>query len=296
MDQHRSLKRDHQELIEKFNKLQISSEAELNIERGEHKKTILELTKCNKQNRELKQDLQQLQSKLILKDKEVEDLRVRLDAKNSLDHRLKERDLNLYSKNFGKTPTSTYDNKVVAVLRTYEEQKDKLIDENRTLKQELDSYSRKLRESSAEKTTLKREYSQVGEKITKEIINRVTELENENSVFVRDNEALREHIERLNAELDGYKQESGSIRRKYDDLRQRFNMLESSTPNKNHAIEFPGGGELIKLPKSMSTSKKASIIDLKKPEDEFASLKAHGDLNEQSMLDMKKILNEVIFF
>ena len=150
--------------------MKIAGEAELNIEREQHKKTLMEVVKFNREKKELKHEIEQLQTKLILKERDVDDLKLRLDAKNTLEQRTNDRDFNLYQKNFGKQPNSAYDNKVVSLLKINENQKEILQQENQSLKLELETLIQKIRHLESESGTVKKDSYYDNERIQKEFI------------------------------------------------------------------------------------------------------------------------------
>jgi len=296
IEQHRALKKENHELKETIEKIKISKDSELNIEKEQHRKTLLEVAKVNRENKTLKGEIDSLKTKLLLKDKEIDDLKTRLEKKETLDNKLKERDLNIFQKNFGKNAVENgYDNKVLSVVKVYENQKTKLEEENKTLRTELENLRGRVKEQESEKVTLKRDYSQVSEKVTKDFLNKVTELENENANLDKENETLRSYIEKLNNEVNTLKEESREIRKKYDDLRLRYSALEGVTPDKNTSrpeLE----SDTVRFNKSGSNSKRhfqESKMTTPLMEENFSSFKPFAELHELNLVECRRILNEV---
>lgn len=265
----------------------------------------MDLAKMRRENKDLKHEIETLKTKVTLKDREMEDLQTRLDKKEAMDNRLKERDLNVFHKSFGKNPTDAYDNKVLSVVKVYESQKVKLEEENRGLRAELEELREKYKGQETEKTTLKREYSQVNEKFTKDYLNKVTELETDNQNLQKDNEQLRSYIEKLTNDIKAMRDENLEVIKKYHDLRMRYNASnpDGVTPNKSDSKsnynDHTPPSDTVRFNNTASGNKKhfhdtKSTTSPPVAEENFASFKPYAELHELNLVECRRILSEIL--
>ena len=288
---------------------------------------MLELAKTKHENRELQKNLKHLENKLQLKDKEIDDFKSRLQMKSAQDHRLHGRDINLFQKFLGRAPagSNSSDTKVMSLIRVSQEQKEQLEEENRNLNRELERLQHKLSreedeagllkkellqleeenqnlhkeieklQNDDEATLLKKEFAQTFDRLTKEFNNRISILENENNDLATDNRALRERLEKQ----DSYKEQNSDLKKKYDDLKNRYYAIDVSTPNKSDAKapttdqSTPQSNHMKGTTKSFTTSKKGNDPKADDRENKFNTTDHQFNGSESNKDESKKLLNEV---
>ena len=268
------------------------------MEKKQHEKTVLELAKSKHENRELIKQVQHLENRLQLKEKEVDDLKSRLEMKITFDQKHSNRDAALFQNFIGKSPThsNAYDVKVMSFIKVYQDQKEQLEEENRNLKKEVDKLRNDLIKSEEEGEKLQKGFDQTFDQRTKETSNRIDVIEDENQDLIKDNQLLREKFEKLEVERNSLKEEVSEIRRRYDELRNRYYAIDVGTPNKSEQPRFGANltpqANTMKSTKSFTTSKKPGL----KTEDKFYSAKQPTGDFELSSVECKQIISEVIIF
>lgn len=153
------LSKKNSELHEKYDKLCISSQAEINIEKEQHKKTLVELASLSKDFKNILQENNDLKSILQMRTAQIEDLNNQLEMKTVLEQKLQERDINKLHKNVSHPDLmKEQDVKMLALMKTYEKQKEKIENENRLLKKEI-STLRSSHTESSQRSNIHHNYS-----------------------------------------------------------------------------------------------------------------------------------------
>ena len=293
---------------------------------------MLELAKTKHENRELQKNLKHLENKLQLKDKEIDDFKSRLQMKSAQDHKLHDRDITLFQKFLGRAPagSNSSDTKVMSLIRVSQEQKEQLEEENQNLNRELERLQNRLSreedetgllkkelmqieeenqdlhkeveklqnqlaEGEDEAVLLKKEFAQTFDRLTKEFNNRISILENENNDLATDNRALRERLEKQ----DSYKEQNSDLKRKYDDLKNRYYAIDIGTPNKSDAKattadqSTPQSNPMKGTTKSFTTSKKGSDPKANDRENKFNATGSQFNGSKSNRDESNKLLNEV---
>jgi len=288
---------ERDELEVQLEKNRIASETEINLEKKQHEKAVLELAKVKYENRELTKQVQNLQNKLEIKEKEVEDLKSRLEMKNVLDPKYSQRDASLFQNFIGKSPThsSAYDVKVMSFIKVYQDQKEQLEEENQNLKKEVEKLRNDLVKSESEGANLQKGFDQTFDQRTKETSNRIDILENENESLVKDNQLLRERLEKLEAEKNSSKEENSDLKRRYEELRNRYYAIEVGTPNKSEprfGVNLTPQANTTRGPKSFTTSKKPDLKTTDREGKFYMTKQQTGDF-ELNTAETKKLISEV---
>lgn len=271
------------------------------MEKKHHEKTILELAKVKHQNRELKKDIERLESKLQLKEKELDDMKSRFEMKNAIESKHHDRDVALFQRFIGKAPigTNAYDAKVMSMIKLYQDQKEELEIENGELKNEIDRLQNITGRVEDENVSLKKEFGQTYDKLSKEVMNRVAFVENENNRLAKDNQALKERLEKFDHERNSLRDENFDLKRKYEDLREKLYALDLGTPNKPET-KSPGAStpqaNPLRSTKSFTTSKKSQDTKTSEREDKFSRTKSQFDLTDLSSNECHQLIAEVSLF
>ena len=233
----------------KLEKQRINAESELNIEKKHHEKTILELNKTKHENRELKKDIQNLESKLQRKEQETDDLKARLESRAAMNR-------------------------------------------------EMNELQQQLRDREEEIISLKKDYGQTYEQLSKEVMNRIALLENENKSLTKDNQALREGFERLESERNILKVETLELTKKIGELKsKRHAAVDLSTPIK-YELKQQGNNSSpqlnpLKVAKSLTTSKKMPEDKYGEREERLSMPRESANLSYMGASESRRIIAEV---
>lgn len=242
------MQKANQDLSIKLEKQRINAESELNIEKKHHEKTILELNKTKGENRELKKDIQNLESKLQRKDQEINDLKARLESRAAMNR-------------------------------------------------EMTELQEQLRDREEDIISLKKDYGQTYEQLSKEVINRVSLLENENKSLTKDNQALREGFERLESERNILKVETLELTKKIGGLKSKRHAMDLSTPNKFEKQQQGNNGSpqtnTLKATKSLTTSKKMPEDKYNERDERLSMPRESADLSYMGASESRRIIAEV---
>lgn len=249
IEQHKTLQKANQELTVKLEKQRINAESELNLEKKHHEKTILELNKTKHENRELKKDIQNLESKLQRKEQDIDDLKARLESRAAMNR-------------------------------------------------EMTELQQQLRDREEEIISLKKDYGQTYEQLSKEVMNRVALLENENKSLTKDNQALREGFERLESERNILKVETLELTKKIGELKSKRYPVDLSTPNKFELKQqgnnsSPQQANTMKITESLTTSKKMPKDKYNERDERLSMPRESADLAYFGSNESKRIIAEV---
>jgi len=195
-------------------------EIELNLLKEQHRRTLGDLAKANSQNKELKLEVLQLTSKLKLKDQEIDDLKAQQpDVKTSTGRKLQERDMNLPRPMPVKSSFSekTIDGKTMRSMLNNENCPEKLTVQNKALKKEIEKLAEKLRKYEEERI-----------KESTEKYQKAKVAESHNNSLLKENQTLKDQVEKLNVEASQLKKDNTVIKRTYEDLKSRYESLETT--------------------------------------------------------------------
>ena len=272
------------------------SETEINIEKKHHEKTILELSKVKQENRELIRQKQHLENRLGAKDQEIDEFKSHLEPRNLPDSKNPQnRDLSLFQTFLGKAPSTgnPYDARVLSLIKVYQDQKEQWEEESRNMKRDLDKLRTNLNKSDEEDYHKKQpEFGTGHEKISKELTNKVAILENENISLAKDNQGLRERIEKLSYDRSNLERENADLKRKYEDLKNRYYAIDLGTPNKSDTRFTPNStpqSNTLRTTKSFTTSKKPEM----KTTNQFYNPRSPNERSDISSSESKKVVIEV---
>lgn len=186
----------------------------------QHRRTLGDLAKANSQNKELKLEVLQLTSKLKLKDQEIDDLKAQQpDVKTSTGRKLQERDMNLPRPMPVKSSFSekTIDGKTMRSMLNNENCPEKLTVQNKALKKEIEKLAEKLRKYEEERI-----------KESTEKYQKAKVAESHNNSLLKENQTLKDQVEKLNVEASQLKKDNTVIKRTYEDLKSRYESLETT--------------------------------------------------------------------
>lgn len=280
--------------MDKLNKVKVSSAAEVNIEKEQHKKALLELTKLNREIKDLKSRNRQLESTLQIKDNEIHDLKTRLEMKGSIENKHTEKDLITFQKYVGRSPmeTSAQDSKIVSIIRVFEGQKERLEDENRKLSRELDDLKDKLAQYDQEKNVIRREMTGAHEAKSRDYLLKLEHLENENDSIVKENVSLRANLEKMQSETSRLREEGYEIKRKYDNLRSRLDddtQVHSSRPLESKELVDTRQSEV----NTMSSQQLGASTAKMEGQENFYSFKPFAEVTDLTLFECRKLISEV---
>lgn len=301
VEKYKILTKENQDLIDKLNKLKVSSTAEINIEKEQHKKTVLELAKVHRENKDLKAKVKQLEGLLQAREHQNQDLKSRVEAKGLLETKYHEKDMILFQKYMGRNPqeTSTQDAKIQSIIRVFETQKERQEDDIKQLHRELQEANEKLKKQEQERVILRKEFGQAHEQISKEFMGKLEAFENENDQLIKENAELKNTLEKLSIENMNLKDEVHDIKRKYDDLRSRSD--DTSQPLSYRAFERRSSSDW-RPPKSENMANNDDKIfagfrqtaqSHRETEENFHSFKPYADLTDLTLFECRKIISEV---
>lgn len=271
---------------------------------------MLENSVLARGNKDFRTEVQNLESKIKSKDKEIKDLQTRHEMKGAIDHKHNERDNNLFKSIFGRgaVATNSYDAKILSIIRTLENKTQHVESENRELRRTLEDYKNKESDSEHLHQSLKRERETMGDKFSAELRERVSELADENSALLRDKESLRNRLDDLLKEMDVLKSENFELKQVYEDLRREYRR---ATCEEGTASPEKSGNRLTKSHNSNSNSKSnehgeqrslrqgdnairaPNLPPSNSDENHLYSFRPFCDLSELTIIECRKIISEV---
>ena len=301
VEKYKILAKENQDLVDKFNKLKVSSTAEINIEKEQHKKTVLELAKVHRENKDLKTKVKHLEALLQAKEHDNQDLKSRLEAKGLLESKYHEKDTILFQKYMGRNPheTSTQDAKIQSIIKIFETQKERQEEDIKKLHRELQEANEKLKKQEQERIILRKDFVQGHEQMSKDFMGKFEAFENENDNLMKENAELRNSLEKLSTENMNLKDEVHEIKRKYDDLRSRSD--DASQPLSYRAFERKSSADW-KPPRSDTMTNnddktfsgfRQTATSHRETEENFHSFKPYADLTDLTLFECRKIISEV---
>jgi len=304
IEKYKILQRENQELGDKLNKLKVSSTTEINIEKEQHKKTVLELAKVHRENKDFKSKVKQLEGLLQAKEHEIQDLKSRVEMKGKLESKYHEKDMVLFQKYMGRNPqeTSTQDAKIQSIIKIFETQKERQEDEIKQLHRELQEATEKLKKHEQERILLRKEFGQAHEQISKEFLGKLERFEHENDNLMKENDELKITLDKLSSENMNLKNEIHEIKRKFDDLRSRSD--DPSQPLSHRAFERKSSADW-RPPRSENVNNTEDKIlagfrhtatshrDRVDTEENFHSFKPYAELTDLTLFECRKIISEV---
>ena len=231
-------------------------EVELNLLKEQHRRTLADLAKTNGQNKELKLEVLQLTSKLKLKDQEIDELKTQSDPKKTTGRKLQERDMNLPRQVTIKSSFTekSIDGKTMRSMLNNENCPEKLTVQNQALKKEIEKLAEKVRKYEDERIR------ECAEKYQKMNQDKVKMIESNNHSLLKENQTLKDQVEKLNLETSQLKKDNVGIKRNYEDLKSRYESLETTaTSNRADYSSTESASESAKGNKSGSTSKKLTV-------------------------------------
>ncbi|KAL4510251.1 hypothetical protein ABPG72_010444 [Tetrahymena utriculariae] len=165
-------------------KAQLNYNQELVFEKEKYKKLQQENSKLSKSIKDLKNELQNYESKLTKKEMECGELKKRIDTKTIIDDKTKDRDTNIFMKFLGRKPvaSNSQDQKLVTILNHFENQKEKLEKETSYWKKEAEALRETILEQRGENSKLsdeERNKSRFFEKVKEELMNQINQLQEE---------------------------------------------------------------------------------------------------------------------
>lgn len=136
---YKNLKQEKDDLFDQHSKLQKEFESFKIKEQNKYLELQKENNRLSKLFHDVKTENKNLSTKLTIRSQEIKDLSSRFDSKINLEEKNKERDVNLFSKFMGRKPiiTNSQDSKLLTILSTYENQKEKLEKKNQDLEKEV---------------------------------------------------------------------------------------------------------------------------------------------------------------
>jgi hypothetical protein len=119
--------------------------------------------------------------------------------------------------------------------------------ENKELRREVDDLKKRVKEGW-------------GDGIPQELVNKLRVLESENGLLTKENEVLRNKIEKINLSLQNAKEDELEVRKKYEDLKLRI-KVEGITPSKSSSrfatlMDYTPGSDSHRIGRSISSNKK----------------------------------------
>ena len=278
--------------------MKVSSAADLNIEKEQHKKALLELTKLNRENKELRQKNRSLETNLHTKETTINDLKARLEMKGTQDTRHQEKDLAQFQKYIGRNPaeTSGSDAKIMSIIRIHESQKQKLEDENRKIYKELEEIKLKLKKNEQDKGILRKEFSQTHEEISKDFLSKIELFESENENLVKENRNLRNNLDKANLEVISLKHDTIELKRQLDNMRSRYDedgQPPSTRIGTRPSVHFRELNETSNNDRYPLSSRRGSSNKKSETEEGFHSFKPYADISDLTLFECRKLLSEV---
>lgn len=289
IEQYKNLKKENQDLMDKLNKVKVSTAAEVNIEKEQQKKAMLELTKLNRENKDLKMKNRQLESSLQIKDNEIQDLKTRLEMKGSMESKHTEKDLITFQKYVGRSPmdTSAQDSKIISIIRVFEGQKERLEEENRKLSRELNGIKDKFSQYDQEINGIRKEVTGDREVKSKDYILKLEHLESENDSIVKENVSLRANLEKMQVETSRLRDEGYEIKRKYDNLRSRLDDDAQRPLESKELVDARQSSQV----NTMSSQQFGATA--KEGQENFYSFKPFAELTDLTLFECRKLISEI---
>eukprot|EP01017_Pseudomicrothorax_dubius_P019499 TRINITY_DN2144_c0_g1_i1.p1 TRINITY_DN2144_c0_g1~~TRINITY_DN2144_c0_g1_i1.p1 ORF type:complete len:388 (-),score=106.88 TRINITY_DN2144_c0_g1_i1:48-1211(-) len=124
LEELKKTKKRNNELTDELDKLKIESQRVLSIEREKCKKLQEELNNLTQISKKLKNDLMNAEAKLSRKDKDIDELKGRVELKENGEARMKERERQVFLKFFGRLPDqkNPNDTKTLQLMSKYAEE------------------------------------------------------------------------------------------------------------------------------------------------------------------------------
>lgn len=249
-------------------------ESELNMLKEQHRRNLTDLNKVNTHNKELKSEIGQLESKFQLKDREINDLKCQLDSRGNDRRKLHERDGNV-SRTASRSPlTESHADMKNPRMANAESVIEKLMSQNKILKREVEKLTDKLKRYEEGKG--------------KDVYYKASS----NESLLKENEELRESMRVLNGEASQLRWENISIKKNYDDLKSRYESLETTaTSNKGDFSTESGANSEV----GSKGYTKFSINDMKSElEGMNITWQERSSSGKVSQDDSKKIVEDIM--
>ncbi|EAR97069.1 hypothetical protein TTHERM_00196600 (macronuclear) [Tetrahymena thermophila SB210] len=243
------IKKDRDELLERMEKAQLNYNQELVNEKDKYKKLQQENSKLSKSIKELKNELQNYESKLTKKEMECGELKKRIDTKIIIDDKTKDRDTNIFMKFLGRKPvaSNSQDQKLVTILNHFENQKEKLEKEMSYWKKEAEALRETILEQRGENSKLsdeERNKSRFFEKVKEELMNQINQLQEEkerlldiNLRLTKSNDFIQKDHQALQIAHSEMKELYKQLRIDYQNLvhknQEQYLQFQSITSEKN---------------------------------------------------------------
>lgn len=280
-------------------KLKTAAENDLSFEKKQHEKTILELARARHQIRELKKDVHHLQNKLRLCEKEMEDQDTESELKHTGEFKSIESGLSRSLREKSLVNTSVNESGCMSLMKVQQDKSDYLAKENERLLKRVEELENQLYESG-NKGSQEIDFQRNFERLAKEAENKILLLQNENISVSKDNEALRERLEKLEIELNRLRGENYELRRRCEELVQRSLVVEPDTPNKSSEAKLTNNStpqsNPLRSTKSFTTSKKGYEGKNTERGERFYSQKDDYDIGDLDLNDCRNLLTKVIIF
>ena len=266
----------------------------------------MEIAQLNQINKDLRNQISQYDMKLQNKDRELKDVRSRLDIKQLMDSKSQDRDISLFQKQIGRQPikTNSNDSKMLSLMRTMENHKDKLENELTEIKKENEELVSKLNEYEIQNLEMKKDLGLYNDKMNKEFLNKLSRLEDENTLLMKDNDYYRQTNDKLMQELKLIEKENIDIKYVYEDLRLEVSKVKGqNTPkniknlsiSENESVTPRNEVENSKQTKAFSTSKKTNWNDYNfKLDDNACSFRPFAGLADISLIECRRLIGEVL--
>ena len=227
LEEYRSLERQHEELKEQSRVKECNYERELLKEKEVSKKQMQENAKLQKVIKDMRIQLESEHQRNLKKDQDLMATKARLESRQALDEKIKERDLNIFTKHLGRKPVSTnsQDQKLLTIVSTYEDQKAKLERkaadlqrENSELKDQVHFYEKRQEEllGNQETSGLKQE------RIIADLREKLAQVD-------FDRAELRRKLENTEAELRCKQESFSGLFKEHQELRKAHERLKTES-------------------------------------------------------------------
>jgi chromosome segregation ATPase len=204
-------------------------------EKDASRKQMQENAKLHKVIKDLRNQLESQHQRVLQKDQDLLATRARLESRQAIEEKTKERDLNIFAKHLGRKPVSTnsQDQKLLTIVSTYEDQKAKLERraadlqrENAELREQVLFFDRKQEEilGNQEAFGLKQD------KVNADLREKLAQVDFERA-------DLKRKLENTEAELRCKQENFSGLFKEHQDLRKAHERLKTESV-KHHVKEL----------------------------------------------------------